>query len=414
MNCIIASLSRLTVRGKPKLLQCNPKRTIFMRALSQSVVTANTEMKTCKSKNDFPHKMKMRGWHIHSYGDLDELTYSDNIRIPQIKHATEVLIRIKAVSVNPIDVAIIGGYGATLLNVMRMTDIEFPLIVGRDFVGEIIYRGIGVPKNLKLGDTVWGVIAPHSSGCHCEYVVQDSSLITNKPHSLSNIEASGILYCGLTAWSGLFLSGDLGNMCRTLRQQQYPNEKRVLILGASGGVGTMAVQIAKNEKATVFATAASDATEMLSHLGADCVIDYKNENFLKEIHSNGPYDIILDCAGYGPKFVSKIECDFGSYVTFSSPLLRNIDTYGFVSGNIQNAMSLIEDNSLTISKRGRGFVKWGYFVAMQRGIEYLKKMADQGKLKCVIDSVYGFDNAMEAYQKVKDGHLRGKIIMDLS
>lgn len=200
-----------------------------------------------------------------------------------------------------------------------------------------------------------------------------------KPKTLGDLEASGILYSGLTAWSGLFLSGNLGNHCGLLRGASA-NRKRVLILGASGGVGTMAVQIAKYEDAQVFVTAARDASDMLSKLGADCVIDYRDENFLQGIHSNGPYDIILDCAGYGPKFASTIECDFGNYVTFSSPLLRNMDSYGLISGTVRNAISLIEDNSRIVSQKCRGIVKWGYFVPLRQGMEYLMKLAEREKV----------------------------------
>ncbi|XP_059617643.1 reticulon-4-interacting protein 1 homolog, mitochondrial [Phlebotomus argentipes] len=406
MNICTKALSRFWWRNGPKLLKRELEREQFVRPFSQSAVK---EEKGDKEKPGFPHKMKMRGWQIHSYGDLDEVQFSDNIRIPQVKTGSEVMVRIKAASVNPIDIALIGGYGATLLNLMRRTDIEFPLTLGRDFVGEIVYRGLGVPRDLRIGDIVWGVIPPHKQGCHSQYAVIDSSLITHKPRLLSDIEACGILYSGLTAWSGLFLSGGLGNLCASLQRTTSSNRKRVLILGGSGGVGTMAVQIAKSENVHVFATGARDSADMLSTLGADCVLDYGDVDFLQHIHSNGPYDIILDCAGSGPNFASKIQCDFGSYVTFSSPLLRNIDSHGLISGNVRNAMSLLEDNS-----RGRGLVKWGYFVPLQRGMEHLKRLVEQEKLRCVVDSVYGFDNAIGAYQRVKDGHLRGKVVLDLS
>ncbi|GAB0091810.1 Reticulon-4-interacting protein 1 [Sergentomyia squamirostris] len=402
MNSILKSVIGLRVKGS-----CISGT--FIRTLAGCAAEA-------PRKKEFPRTMKMSGWEIHSYGGIDELQFSDNIRIPQIQQGSEVMIRIKAASINPLDVDMIGGYGAALLNTLRRGDIEFPLRLGRDFVGEVIYRGIGAPRNIKLGDTVWGVVPVHKQGCHSEYLVTDSSYISHKPQSLSDQEASGVLYAGLTAWSGLFLSGDLGNVCNMLRSGgRSEKKKRVLILGASGGVGSMAVQIARYEKAQVFATASADAKELLSQLGVDTAIDYRDEQFLSQIHSHGPYDIILDCAGYGPTFASTIKCDFTSYVTFSSPLLKNTDSHGLLGGSIRNAMSLIEENAKgRVQNTGRGTVKWGYFLPMKLGIEYLKKLADRNQLQCVVDSVYGFDRAIEAYQRVKDGHLRGKIILDLS
>lgn len=144
---------------------------------------------------------KMRGWQIHEYGGVEILQCSNNIKIPTISSPNEVCVEVHTASVNPIDVAMmgmaillffilkkmtnlifhqkIGGYGSTLLNIMRCnTNIEFPLTLGRDFCGIVTRKGMSVREDIQIGDKVWGVVPPHRSGCHAEYVVVDETCVS--------------------------------------------------------------------------------------------------------------------------------------------------------------------------------------------------------------------------------------------
>jgi reticulon-4-interacting protein 1, mitochondrial len=94
-------------------------------------------------------------------------------------------------------VSILDGYGSTLLNTMRneTSDIEFPLILGRDFVGSVVHKGLDVKNSeFKAGDKIWGVLPVHHQGCHCEYITIDKCFVTKKPENLSDVEASSFLY----------------------------------------------------------------------------------------------------------------------------------------------------------------------------------------------------------------------------
>jgi NADPH:quinone reductase-like Zn-dependent oxidoreductase len=291
--------------------------------------------------------------------------------------------------------------------------IEFPLTMGRDFVGTVVYKGMQIDNSeYKIGDKVFGVVPVHKQGCHCEYIVSDKCHVAKKPENISDADAAAILYAGLTAYSGIFLSGELcklsGLLCDSV--QKGGAGKKVLVLGASGGVGHLAVQILQAEGAEVIATCGQDAVSFLNSLGVSKVIDYTSSESDSTIISESPYDLILDCAGKGAEYANQLPWVFNNYVTFKSPLLKNMDENGLIAGNVNSLKQLITQNITALN--GKGMVKWGYFMPFKNGISYLKKLAEQNQLLPVIDSKYNYDKLPEAYAKVKDGHLRGKVVIE--
>nr|XP_029714835.1 reticulon-4-interacting protein 1 homolog, mitochondrial [Aedes albopictus] len=356
---------------------------------------------------------KMCGWQIHSYGSLEEVQFSDNLKMPVLTSPNQVLVKVTASSVNPIDVAMIKGYGASVLNAMRCkSSIEFPLTLGRDFCGEIVQKGMGVSsRDLDVGDEVWGVCPLHQQGSHAEYVVVERYCLSNKPENLSKIDASAVLYAGLTAWSGLYLTGQLGNLLGAISPVGGGRGKKVLVLGAAGGVGTLVVQMLLAEGIDVFATCSTDAVEMVQNLGVSYVLDYNDPAHVQQLSSVGKFDIILDCAGKGTDYATSVPWRFEQYITFNSPVLKNIDDNGFATGMYQNAVSIVRNN-LASAGAHNGLVKWGYFVPAPQGIAYLQKLVEKGKLLPIIEKVFPFDRTAEAYARVDEKHLRGKIVID--
>lgn len=188
-----------------------------------------------------------------------------------------------------------------------------------------------------------------------------------------------MLYAGLTAWSGLYLTGFLGGPCGAATSTGGGSCKRVLVLGGSGGVGTLAVQILKSQGVQVLATCSENAMEMVRHLGADIVVDYSNPAAMDELSSFAPYDIVLDCAGQGGQHAADLKFDFRQYITFSSPLLANIDKQGLCLGALQNVSDLLQTNAKAVTQRG-GLVKWGYFYPAAHGIEFLQRLVERHKV----------------------------------
>ncbi|XP_031838061.1 NAD(P)H oxidoreductase RTN4IP1, mitochondrial [Nomia melanderi] len=358
---------------------------------------------------------KMQAWQIHSYGGLEELKFS-NVRIPMIARPTDVLVKVEASSVNGIDIAMTRGYGATVLNFMRRAknltngryeSLELPLTLGRDFSGTIASKGHGVGDRLKLGDKVWGVVPVEQQGCHANYVIVDSALVDLHPKNISYIEAASILYAGLTAWSALWLTGGL--CYKTVIPSR--NNNRVLILGGSGGVGTLAIQLAKLWNMHVVTTCSSDAVDLVEKVGADVAIDYKLNDADSKISMEGPYNIILDCANQGLHQIRSKGYPHSTYITLNSPLLKNIDEHGLIAGGVKNIGELIKYNVPSIGNKG--FVKWGFFVPSQIGIRTLREYVETGKIVPVVEKVYPFQELPVAYNRVARGHLRGKIVIDM-
>lgn len=209
--------------------------------------------------------------------------------------------------------------------------------------------------------------------------------MTHQPQKLSHTDAAAVLYAGLTAWSGLFLSGQLGGLSGAMTSHGGGRGKRVCILGATGGVGSIAVQIAKAEGAEVVATCASDAVQQIQALGVTHVVDYTSSDASNDLTRFGPYDIILDCAGKGSHHATEIPWRYKHYVTFSSPTLKNIDAMGLACGAAKNIFELVQENIKSLTTQ-QGFVKWAYFVPAPHGIDYLKNLVDRNKVRSASSS----------------------------
>ena len=212
----------------------------------------------------------MKAIRIHNYGGPEVLQYEDAPRPkPQ---AGEVLIRVHAAGVNPIDWKVREGH---------MKDFwphKFPLILGWDLSGVVEELGRGVSR-FKIGDEVYSLPDPTRNGAYADYIVVRESELALKPNSLHHIRAAAVPLAALTAWQSLFDTAQL-----------QPGQ-RVLIHAGSGGVGHFAVQLAKWKGAHVFATASTKNQDLLRELGVDEPIDYTQQRF-EDVARN--IDIVLD------------------------------------------------------------------------------------------------------------------------
>src|SRR6266496_984933 len=231
---------------------------------------------TSEKKSAGARTSKMKAIRIHNYGGPEVLNYEDAPR-PQ-PQAGEVLVRVHAAGVNPIDWKVREGH---------MKDFwphKFPLILGWDLSGVVEELGSGpaAAGRFKIGDEVYSLPDPTRDGAYADYIVVRESELALKPKSLHHIRAAAVPLAALTAWQSLFGTAQL-----------QPGQ-RVLIHAGSGGVGHLAVQLAKWKDAYVFATASTKNQDLLHKLGVDEPIDYTQQRF-EDVARN--IDIVLDTLG---------------------------------------------------------------------------------------------------------------------
>ncbi|XP_047617809.1 reticulon-4-interacting protein 1, mitochondrial isoform X3 [Phacochoerus africanus] len=328
----------------------------------------------------------MPAWVIDKYGNNEVLRFTQNMMIPMIHYPNEVVIKVHAASINPIDVNMRSGYGATALNMkrdplhIRIKGEEFPLTLGRDVSGVVMECGLDV-KYFKPGDEV-----------------------SHKPKSLTHTQAASLPYVALTAWSAINKVGGLNDKnCRG---------KRVLILGASGGVGTFAIQVMKAWDAHVTAVCSQDASELVRKLGADDVIDYKSGNMEEQLKSFKPFDFILDNVGgstetWALNFLKKWSG--ATYVTLVTPFLLNMDRLGIADGMLQTGVTV---GSKTLKHFWQGVhYRWAFFMASGPYLDDIAELVDAGKIQPVIEKTFPFSKVPEAFLKVERGHARGKTVI---
>ncbi|XP_042795403.1 reticulon-4-interacting protein 1, mitochondrial isoform X1 [Panthera leo] len=386
-----------------------------------------------------PRSTVMPAWVIDKYGKNEVLRFTQNMMIPVIHYPNEVIIKVHAASVNPIDVNMRSGYGATALNMKRdplhikTKGEEFPLTLGRDVSGVVMECGLDV-RYFKPGDEVWAAVPPWKQGTLSEFVVVSGNEVSLKPKSLTHTQAASLPYVALTAWSAIHKVGGLNDKnCTGKRSvtelhrlqlekhRVYPPPSlpplclyRVLILGASGGVGTFAIQVMKAWAAHVTAVCSQDASELVRKLGADDVIDYRSGNMEEQLKSLKPFDFILDNVGgstetWALNFLKKWSG--ATYVTLVTPFLLNMDRLGIADGMLQTGVTM---GSKTLKHFWQGVhYRWAFFMASGLYLDDIAKLVDEGKIQPVIEKTFPFSKVPEAFLKVERGHARGKTVINV-
>ncbi len=303
---------------------------------------------------------------IHAFGGLDKLVYED-APVPAIS-ADDVLVKIHAASVNPVDWKIREGY------LKDFIPHQLPLTLGWDFAGEVVAVGEQV-KNWKIGDAVYARPDLGRNGSYAEYIAVRGSEIARKPQSLDWQQAAAVPLTALTAWQALY---EIANL---------KAGERVLIQAGAGGVGSFAIQLAKLRGAQVYTTGSSRNIELLKSLGADEVIDYTSRDFsqLRDL------DVVFDTLG-------------GEALDKSWQTLKR-------GGRLVSIVS--NPDAQTAEQHG----VTPLFCFVQPSESQLKELAaliDGDKLQLVIDSVYDLKDAAKALEKSQTGHARGKIVIQVS
>jgi NADPH:quinone reductase-like Zn-dependent oxidoreductase len=308
----------------------------------------------------------MKAVRIHQYGGPEMLRYEDAPR-PE-PAAGEVLVRVRAAGVNPVDWKIRQGY---FKDYMKH---NMPLILGWDVSGVVEATGTGVAR-WKRGDEVYGRADLARDGSYAEYIVVRENEIARKPKSLDHVHAATVPLAGLTAWQSLL---DIAALARG---------QTVLIHAAAGGVGHLAVQLAKWRGARVVGTASARNAAFVRELGAEQVIDHnagRFEDALREV------DVVLDTIGG--------EVQQRSWKTLKP-------------GGILVSLVSPPSEEEAAKHRARGLLAF-----IQSNASQLADMAgliEAGKLRPVVETVMPLADARRAHDAVQGGHTRGKIVLSV-
>ncbi|RVE66369.1 hypothetical protein OJAV_G00106620 [Oryzias javanicus] len=354
----------------------------------------------------------MPAWVIDKYGSNDVLRFTRNASFPSITYPNEVVVKVFAAGLNPLDVSMRGGYGAATLSMKRdplsitASGREFPLILGRDVSGVIMECGLEV-KYFKERDEVWAAIPPWKQGSLAEFVVLSANEISWKPKSLSHTEAAAIPYVAATAWSALVNTGGL-------RKENCGN-KRILILGGSGGVGTFAIQLLKAWGAHVTVTCSQNAEQFVRGLGADHVVDYTEGPVEVSLSALEKFDLILDNVGGDTErwALGLLKPWSGSkYVTLVTPFMQNTDRLGVADGMMQTAAT-VASKALKHLLKGVHY-RWGFFAPSGPALDEVRDMVEKGQIRAVVEETFSFSQVPQAFEKMEKGHARGKTVVQVS
>ncbi|XP_078068538.1 NAD(P)H oxidoreductase RTN4IP1, mitochondrial isoform X1 [Mustelus asterias] len=343
------------------------------------------ENATCREISTSSRKQTvMPAWVIDRYGSNSLLRFTKNSMFPIIHYPNEVMIKVHASSLNPIDISMRKGYGAAALGMKRdplhikAAGSEFPLILGRDVSGVVMETGLDV-SYFKPGDEVWAAVPPWKQGTLAEFVVASANEVAHKPKALRHSQAAALPYVALTAWSALVNNGGLNkNNCKG---------KRVLILGGSGGIGTFAIQLLKGWGAHVTATCSENAFSFLKDLGADLVINYKAPSLEKQLKDLEMFDFILDnVGGRNEAWALNLLKPWSgaTYVTLVTPFMINADSLGVASGIVKSGITL---GSKVLKHLSQGIhYRWAIFAPSGPTLDEITELVDDGKRLILLNS----------------------------
>ncbi|CCD62972.1 Reticulon-4-interacting protein 1, mitochondrial [Caenorhabditis elegans] len=346
----------------------------------------------------------MRAW-VSENGSGVELK---EVPLPVINKPGQVLLKVKAASVNPIDVDMSQGYGREFLGTWKKIEScdaaasRFPLIPGRDCTAVVESVG-GDVHNLAPGDEVMAVVPVILPGTHAEFVVTDSKYCSKKPSNLSFVSAAALPYVASTAYSAFTIARV---------SQRNAKQQRVLIHGGAGGVGSMAIQLLKAwgcEK--IVATCAKGSFDIVKQLGA-IPVDYTSDQATQELIEHAPFEVILDTVDSQlAKWSDNVMGVWRNcvHVSIVSPLMREMDKNGVPLGLVTTAMKHFE-RSFQSHLRGRWF-SYAFFRPSSDLMSQLSRFAEDGKIVPVVEQVMGFEELEKAYEKVSQLNGRGKTVI---
>jgi alcohol dehydrogenase len=311
----------------------------------------------------------MKSAQINQYGGSEVIEINPSTSEPTVSSG-KVLITIKAAGVNPADWKIREG------GLQQIISLQFPSTLGMDFSGVVKQVGEGVPPSeFKQGDEVYGQagVVNGGSGAFAEMALANKESIAHKPKRLSHPESAALPAVGVSAWWALV--DDIG----------LSNGQKILIHGGAGGIGSIAIQLAKNLGAYVATTVNTNDKQFVQELGADIVIDYKTQTFEDLLHD---YDAVFDTVG-------------GDTYRRSFKVVKK--------GGI--IVSMLEQPDSELMNQYGVKAIFRFTQATRERLTKLAQWVDQNNIRVNVEKKFSLEKAGDALDYQKDVHPRGKVVL---
>jgi NADPH:quinone reductase-like Zn-dependent oxidoreductase len=332
----------------------------------------------------------MKALVLKRYGGANQLEFSDIAR-PVIE-PDEILVRVHAAGLNPIDYLIPKGDFKPILK------LRLPATMGSDLAGVVVEAGSKVTR-FKVGDAVFASTFDLDSGSLAEYVAVPARVAAFKPAKLDFVQAASIPMVGLTSWQAL-----------KERIQLKPGQK-VFIPAGSGGIGTIAIQLAKHLGAKVGTTTSTANVELVRSLGATEVVDYKKQQFEDVLRG---YDAVLGTVrGDGLEKAMQIVGPGSKVVSLVGPPDADFARGRGMNFILQFVLGLLSRKIRALAEK-RGASYTFLFVRPDGGqLAQIGELLDQSRIRPVIDRVFPFVEAKEALAYLEQGRAKGKVVVQM-
>lgn len=337
----------------------------------------------------------MRAAYIERYGSAAEaIRIADDAPKPTPVEG-EVLIRVHATSLNPVDCAVREGYGRVFFKSVGASDP--PFIPGRDLAGTVEQIGDGV-NEFKAGDAVFAL----TNGQACaEFATAKAGLTVAKPENVSFVEAASIPFVALSSWQAVVA------LCG-LTPETTPGQ-RVFVPRGSGGIGSFVIQLVKAWGGYVASSCSARNIDMVRSLGADEVIDYQEtapENVLSD------FDVVIDTLGHDAEapMLSILKINGGSrYASLVSPKMRLTDEFGMEEG-LKRYAAILAERKAQQAELGREF-NWSFMNPDGDALRAVGALMAEGKIRAVIDREYPLEELAAAHDHIESKRARGKVMI---
>ena len=332
----------------------------------------------------------MKAFVLSRYGTTEPVRAAE-VPQPEMRD-DDVLVQVHAASINPVDFKIRDG------DLKPLLPYKLPLIMGNDLAGTVIKCGPDV-AGFTPGDDVYARVDKDRIGTFAEVIAVGERAVAKKPRGLDMVQAASVPLVGLTAWQAL------------VEKARLQSGQKVLIHAGSGGVGSIAIQLAKHLGAAIATTTSTANVGWVKNLGADLVIDYKKEDFENIVRD---YDVVFDTLG-GETLEKSFQVvkPGGKVISVAGPPEPDFARQFGLNWFLRQAIRVLSFRVRWKARRRQVTYSFLFMEPSGSQLRELGSLIDSGAIRPIVDRVFPFQSTPEALAYVEEGHARGKVVVQV-